>query len=111
MNLKNLKKLTSKIIGKIGVDAGIVWIGDPCYIIHRDEKLPSTIGDNWLEFCSLLGDETYKSFNYEIGHEGLGVCTSTKYGDGLYNVIGFFYGESKKPSCIMIDFDNIFSNI
>jgi len=109
LNLNKLEKLTPKVIGTIGVDAGIVWIGDPCYILHKEEKTPSTIGKNWSEFCDLLGDDYHTSFNYEMGHEGLGVCTSTKYGDGSYNVIGFFDGDSKRPSCVIVDFDGVFS--
>ena len=53
MNLNKLEKLTPKVIGTIGVDAGIVWIGDPCYIMHKEEETPSTIGKNWGEFCDL----------------------------------------------------------
>lgn len=77
--------------------------------MHKEEETPSTIGKNWGEFCDLLGDDVHKSFNYEIGHEGLGVCTSTKHGDGSYAVIGFFDGDSKRPSCVMVDFDGVFS--
>jgi len=110
MNLNKLQKLTPKVIGRIGVDAGIVWIGDPCYIMHKKEKTPATIGKSWVEFCGLLGNDYYKSFNYELGHEGLGVCTSTKYGDGFYSVIGFFDGDHKRPSCVVVDFDGIFSD-
>jgi hypothetical protein len=43
------------LVGHIGVDAGLCWVGDPCYILHSD-KLPETIGKNWSEFCDLLGD-------------------------------------------------------
>ncbi len=25
-------------IGQIGVDAGLCWIGDPCYILHKEEE-------------------------------------------------------------------------
>jgi len=71
-----------KLIGNIGVDAGLVWIGDPCYIIHLRKALPKTMGTNWAEFCASLGDHypTMKSFNYELGREGLGVCASSGYG-------------------------------
>jgi len=109
MNTNELSKLTPRIIGHIGVDAGIVWIGDPCYILHID-NLSSTVGKDWGEFCALLGNNPTKSFNYEMGHEGLGVCTSTKYGDGVYSVIGFFEEGSNRPSCVMVDFADIFSD-
>lgn len=80
-----MNKLTNwKKIGYIGVDAGLCWVGDPCYILHK-EKLPETLGKDWSDFCTKLGDDVTK-FNYELGHEGLGVCVSTGYGDGLYPV-------------------------
>lgn len=108
-NLKQFSKLTPKVIGHIGVDAGIIWIGDPCYILHKEkEEIEPILGKDWGEFCDILGDTIYKSFNYKKGHEGLGVCTSTKDGDGFYDVIGFFDGDSSTPSCVLVDFDDIF---
>ena len=112
--MKNLKKLIPKLIGKVGVDAGMIWIGDPCYIIHnKTERLK--LGKEWQDFCNIFYDnvkktgKSYKSFDYEHGIEGLGICTSTGHGDGSYNVIGFFKTEeSKSPSCVMIDFDGVF---
>lgn len=101
-----LQNLTPKVIGKVGVDAGLIWIGDPCYVLHKD-KLPTTLGKDWGDFCGKL-EGNHQSFNYEMGHEGLGVCTSTKYGDGTYNVIGFFDGNDTRPSCVLVDFDGIF---
>ena len=102
-----LNNLTPKIIGRVGVDAGLIWIGDPCYILHKEE-LPSTLGKDWSGFCDKMSDKIHKSFNYELGHEGLGVCTSTRHGDGSYDVIGFFDGDNKTPSCVLVDFDNVF---
>ena len=80
--------VTTKLIGKVGVDSGTIWIGDPCYIL-QDER-PKTLGKDWSE----LVDKTFKggkchlpmSFNYDMGHEGLGVMSSTKHGDGVYPV-------------------------
>jgi len=74
-------------IGMIGVDAGLVWIGDPCYVLHS-KTLPKAIGKSWFEFCEGLSEKfpTMKSFNYDLGHEGLGVCVSSGRGDGTYPV-------------------------
>lgn len=75
-------------VGEIGVDAGLCWIGDPCYVLHPDVA-PKAIGKNWKEFCQRLDGEQYpiaKQFNYDLGHAGLGVCVSTGYGDGTYPV-------------------------
>lgn len=71
-------------VGEIGVDAGICWIGDPCYILHTKPK-PKAIGKTWHEFCEKL-DSNHTQFNYDLGHAGLGVCVSTGYGDGTYPV-------------------------
>ena len=84
----NKMKNNRKLIGHIGVDSGTVWVGDPCYILH--DKNPKSIGKNWSELC----DKTFKnnecqlpiSFNYDMGHKGLGIMSQTKYGDGTYPV-------------------------
>ena len=79
-----------KKVGNFAVDAGIVWIGDPCYVFHRDDKntLPDSLGKSWDDFCDKLGNDypTKKSFGFNMGHEGLGLCLSTGYGDGFYPV-------------------------
>ncbi len=80
-------------IGQIGVDAGLCWIGDPCYILHREEK-PKDIGKDWRDFVNKLYSDTdfgntaykYTQFNHDMGHPGLGVCVQSGYGDGLYPV-------------------------
>ena len=77
-------------VGVIGIDAGLCWIGDPCYIIHHGHLLPKDIGLTWLEFCD--GLEFYrqgpvlKQFNYDTGSPGLGVCVQSGAGDGEYPV-------------------------
>jgi len=85
-----------KKVGMIGVDAGLCWVGDPCYIHpDLDEKkpsLPKEFGQTWSEFCDILWKKsppdkpTVAQFNYDLGHKGLGVCVSTGYGDGTYPV-------------------------
>lgn len=79
-----------ELAGTFGVDAGLCWVGDPCYCVTPDaDEHPS---QTWLEFCDLLDKENgmnkngYQSFNYKMGHEGLGVCVRTGYGDGSYPV-------------------------
>ena len=100
----NIKQDKWKLVGRFGVDAGIVWIGDPCYIIHTDE-MPKTIGKDWGEFCNLLGDDypTMKSFGFTKDTDGLGVCLSTGYGDGEYPVYARI--EQGRIVQIYIDFD------
>jgi hypothetical protein len=78
-----MKKEKTKLIGHIGVDAGLCWIGDPCYIMGDDA---SDRVRSWSDFCYEMDGSDMKSFNYEAGHEGLGVCVSTGFGDGFYPV-------------------------
>jgi hypothetical protein len=84
----------TKLVGHIGVDAGLCWIGDPCYIMGEDA---SDNPQTWDDFCKSLGNEhpTMKSFNYTAGHEGLGVCVSTGFGDGSYPVYATISDEGE----------------
>ncbi len=83
-----MKKEEYEHIGHIGVDAGLCWVGDPCYILHtEDEDNAKELGTTWGEFCDkLTEDGVYTKFNYPLGHEGLGIAISTGYGDGFYPV-------------------------
>ena len=69
------KKLT--LVGHFGVDAGMCWIGDPCYVLPDDAR--NNPGANWDEFCAAMLKTNAKEFNE-------GVCVTTGYGDGEYPV-------------------------
>jgi hypothetical protein len=94
-------KTQRKYIGEIGVDAGLCWIGDPCYILHANPP-PRTIGRDWDEFCDILNEDaqypTCKQFPYELGHPGLGIVVTTGYGDGLYPVYAEYNREGRIAS-------------
>lgn len=91
-----------KKVGEIGVDAGLVYIGDPCYFWHdkRDfskhgikDDGPELDTSDWVTFLethihSHLGHIT--QLNYKNGYPGLGVVTTSGYGDGLYDVFAKF---------------------
>jgi hypothetical protein len=88
MNETKKEVLTTYEAGVIGVDAGLCWIGDPCYVLHRENRKSASIGKDWDEFCAGLGrDVVVKQFDYDRGHPGLGMCVSTGYGDGVYPVM------------------------
>lgn len=77
-------------VGVIGVDAGLCWLGDPCYILHRKEgREYKAIGKSWHEFCDTLHQNSSGAtqYNYDAGHPGLGVVVSTGLGDGQYDVL------------------------
>ncbi len=79
--------MKTEVIGEIGVDAGHIWIGDPCYIFHRDSP-PKSIGKSWSDFCSALFDHPNKwvtQFSFDAGHKGMGICVNTG-GDGVFPV-------------------------
>ena len=78
-------------IGVIGVDAGLCWNGDPCYVVAKDS---SDSFATWGAFCDQLNalesDNGTTQFSYKRGHPGLGVCVSSGYGDGVYPVYATF---------------------
>ena len=106
-----------KQVGNISVDAGLCWVGDPCYLIQSSnpdglDNLPKEI-ENWPNFIQSLGtdDPVIKSFNHKRGHEGLGVCVSSGIGDGLYPVFATVEdipGWGERVTSVRIDFKNHF---
>src|SRR5690606_15746733 len=39
-------------VGSVDVDAGCIWVGDPCYVLKdADEARPKDLGDNWHDIC------------------------------------------------------------
>lgn len=77
-------------IGVVNVDAGLIWLGDPCYILHsaNPDELAKAIGNSWSEFCDKLEDMQVAQFEHggDPNNPGLGVCVSSGYGDGRYTV-------------------------
>lgn len=65
---------------KIYVDAGCIWVGDPCYVMGDDA---SNRVHDWQEFCDKL-DYT-QQVQSPLG-QGIGLCINSGYGDGCYPV-------------------------
>lgn len=90
-----------RLLGHIDVDSGTIWIGDPCYL--RGETNPDKISDAiqkaWGE------QKSYASLPSILGHEGVGIVSSTYEGDGTYPVYGFFKKDENNPCKILIDFE------
>ena len=104
---KEQKNLNPKLLGRFSVDAGLVWIGDPCYILHKGEETPENLGYDWQNFTELVSSDDYISFKHDSGSEGLGVAVRTPGGDGMFPVIGFFDSEGKF-AFVIIDFNDSF---
>lgn len=71
------------LVGRIGIDSGTLWIGDPCYVWSDSTRNEPTaavreIGE-WSDFAEKLEGPT-TSFGI------IGVATSTGLGDGMYDV-------------------------
>lgn len=88
-----MKNKTWEKVGSFSVDAGLCWIGDPCYILHKEEDdKPKDLGTSWEDFCENLEakeKDGVASFAFIKGNpeaSGLGITVSTGYGDGEYDV-------------------------
>lgn len=90
-------------IGVVGVDSGTVWIGDPCYIIHTEGREFGKIGEDWMEFCKKYPDLP-ASVPYKLGHEGFGVWSRTRFGDGEYPVYQLVKEPGARPLGLYVDF-------
>lgn len=73
--------MTEQIVGCVGVDAGLIMIGDPCYHLHTSRPKPE-FGADWQEFCSYLDLDKAA---HNIG-DGLAMVISNFGGDGVYDV-------------------------
>lgn len=85
------------LVGEVGVDSGLIWVGDPCYIIHSKHGTPGYIGKNWGEFCSMMSESCppqMRQFKYALGHACFGVCATSGYGDGYYPVYAYINKEN-----------------
>ncbi len=92
-----------KKIGFIGVDAGLCWIGDPCYVFGEEAD---SKWNTWEEFIETIDEQdgpTTQQYKFKMGHAGLGILVSTGWGDGCYPV--FAEIEQGRVKRVTIDFD------
>lgn len=80
------RKVKWEKAGVVGVDAGLIWVGDPCYVIAKDSSHVFETYDEFIEKLDLKKFDKSKQFDYPLGQPGLGVCVESGYGDGLYDV-------------------------
>src|SRR4051794_31571786 len=73
-------------IGAIGVDAGVVWLGDPCYTMTPDT--PFAIASTWDDFVLRLFERKRNRVARWTRPEGwdVGVAVESGDGDGVYPV-------------------------
>lgn len=97
-------KLRKVQVGYIGVDAGLVWVGDPCYILHRAKRdLDSALGKSWIEFVDKIQPASPGPVLKEVGR-GIACVVSSGAGDGNYPVFAFLT-EANEVHRLVVEFD------
>ena len=75
-------------VAEIGVDAGLVWVGDPCYTMTPDT--PHAVAPNWDEFVPQVFQRMSNRvarFTKEDDWGDIGVVVESGIGDGVYPVL------------------------
>ncbi len=85
--------------GYVYVDAGCIWIGDPCYVMGDDAS--SRVKDWVGDFCNKLDNNV--SVQQPLG-EGTGMCINSGYGDGRYPVTVEYDSHSGRPASVTVTF-------
>lgn len=77
---RDISAATEVHLDDLGVDAGLMWVGDPADFVGLDSPVDSQCGD-WMAFCEAIED--VRLYASPCG-SGRGVVSSTGYGDGVY---------------------------
>ena len=86
------------LIGHVGVDAGLLTIGDPCYFsgIDYDNDILPTV----------LGGYNRNESHWNIDYSGGMIVFSTTWGDGVYPVYAKFNaGSNRRPTEVKVVMD------
>jgi len=92
-----------ELVGHVGVDAGLIYIGDPCYEIGNDTE--GKFQGTWSDFCGFLNANEKKGVTkipFPLGHEGQAVIVSSGYGDGNYPV--YVERENGRIARVIVEF-------
>lgn len=76
-------KKTRKLVGRISVDAGLVYVGDPCYVIGK--PLGATAWHEFLKRYVQEDEDKPPKIAFPID-DGTAVVVPSGYGDGSYPV-------------------------
>ena len=72
-------------IGEVGVDAGMLMVGDPCYFVGKDATIHERCKD-WSQACKEVFCKDGLTSDTPLDVYGLGVAIATTGGDGCYPV-------------------------
>ena len=82
--------METKLAGHCGVDSGQIMVIDPCYAFNDnyDGSDSDATGGNYDAICRVSIADTFGEFPLPANgyHQGIGVVTSSGYGDGKYPV-------------------------
>lgn len=73
-------------VGSVAVDAGHIWVGDPCYILDPSLKRPKELGKDWNDVVPKMVSGDAVQWSFDHGTAGLGVTVVSGFGDGQYPV-------------------------
>jgi len=91
-----------KRLGTVGVDSGLCWIGDPCYVLPDGSEYNP--GRAWDKFCDALNESDKPGEPTAHNFDSIGVCVGTGYGDGEYPVTAEISSDGRVMS-VTVDFD------
>lgn len=86
-------------IGALPVDAGVMMLGDPCYVVHPKNHDPEI----YDRICQLIDDKPYVFFSGSYGPIPDVLVAKTGYGDGIYPVFAEL-DENDRVMSITISF-------
>lgn len=103
--------MTKVHVGDVWVDAGAVWVGDPCYVISTDSNYGQL---TWREFCDKWFGPDQPNSSHHVGVSevlgtGIGMAIDTTWGDGSYPVY-VEYHENGRPERVTIEFNESFES-
>lgn len=99
-----MPKTKKVILGKINVDSGQILICDPCYIDgswkHSKVGKGNYGGGHYEKCCKATLSKKMSGEVLISGIAGIGVASSTGYGDGSYSVEATIENDSIKEITI-----------
>lgn len=85
--------------GSVTVDAGLIQIGDPCYMFDAHDKWLK-----YLETSGITGMDLSTNVSHENGNPGMAVVVSSGFGDGVYDVMVKKCSETGRVKEVKIKF-------
>jgi hypothetical protein len=88
---KRIKDETSEkpsrvLLGQVGVDAGMLMVGDPCYFVGKDATINERCA-TWEQACTdVFTKAPLPGRDAPMDVYDLGIAIATTYGDGCFPV-------------------------